>query len=190
LTLLDGDGEFVKILKTKFVLFGYSYIPRSNKILKDWEKLDKALDENKIIRIEGIQSHSGKIEPVNTIDTHENTDSMQNDFFNKFKPSFETLQASGHTLIWCTHDPPFNTPLDNCWGTSVGSYSIRGAIDTYQPLLTFHGHIHETVDCSREYSFRSGSSWSFSSGERYNKPNLSFIIVETSNPSFGKRYCE
>jgi uncharacterized protein len=65
--------------------------------------------------------------------------------------------------IFNFHDPPVDSTLDTCpmldWNTDppsqivrggqlvlfgAGSESIRRAIETHQPLLGLHGHIHES----------------------------------------------
>jgi Icc-related predicted phosphoesterase len=65
--------------------------------------------------------------------------------------------------IFNFHDPPINSSLDTCpmldWSTDppsqivrggqivlhgAGSASVRRAIETHQPLLGLHGHIHES----------------------------------------------
>ncbi len=65
--------------------------------------------------------------------------------------------------IFNFHDPPRDSTLDTCpmldWNTDpptpvvkggqivmhgAGSQSVRRAIETYQPMLGLHGHIHES----------------------------------------------
>lgn len=67
----------------------------------------------------------------------------------------------GH-CVFNFHDPPINSTLDTCpmldWTTDpptpivkagqlvmhgAGSTSVRRAIETHQPMLGLHGHIHE-----------------------------------------------
>ena len=49
--------------------------------------------------------------------------------------------------IWLIHAPPANLNLDVCsHGAKVGSYSVLKFIKEYQPLLTIHGHIHESPE--------------------------------------------
>jgi Icc-related predicted phosphoesterase len=67
------------------------------------------------------------------------------------------------TSIFNFHDPPNDSTLDTCpmldWSTDpptpivkagqmvmhgAGSKSVRRAIETYQPMLSLHGHIHES----------------------------------------------
>jgi Icc-related predicted phosphoesterase len=51
--------------------------------------------------------------------------------------------------IWMIHGPPMNTCLDYAKnGEHVGSIAVRQLIQEKKPLLTLHGHIHETVDKS------------------------------------------
>lgn len=46
-----------------------------------------------------------------------------------------------------THGPPFDTCCDMLKSDiHCGSRAIRNCIEQFQPLLTLHGHIHETVD--------------------------------------------
>ena len=55
--------------------------------------------------------------------------------------------------IWLIHAPPANLLLDVCAdGRKVGSNTIYEFITNYQPLITIHGHIHE----SPEYN---GNNW-------------------------------
>jgi Icc-related predicted phosphoesterase len=70
--------------------------------------------------------------------------------------------------IFNLHDPPFDSTLDICplldWNSdpprqvmrggqivmhAAGSIAVRKAIETYQPLLGLHGHIHESPAAAR-----------------------------------------
>jgi len=70
--------------------------------------------------------------------------------------------------IFNFHDPPVDSTLDTCpmldWNTvpptpiiqagqvvmhGAGSKSVRRAIETYQPMLGLHGHIHESQSVAR-----------------------------------------
>ena len=49
-------------------------------------------------------------------------------------------------LILVAHQPPFETVNDMTnIGKHVGSRSLRGFIERYQPLICFTGHIHEGI---------------------------------------------
>jgi uncharacterized protein len=79
--------------------------------------------------------------------------------------------------IFNIHVPPYGTGLDSApeleSGTSlkrggtisvpVGSYAVRDAILSYQPLLSLHGHIHESrgiQQLDRTVSINPGSAYS------------------------------
>ena len=47
--------------------------------------------------------------------------------------------------IWMIHQPPDQLGMDICGhGARVGSPAVREFIEQHQPLLTMHGHIHES----------------------------------------------
>jgi Icc-related predicted phosphoesterase len=81
-------------------------------------------------------------------------------------------------LLCSLHAPPYNTHLD--WGPTlssdlqpkaefggavmqhVGSKAVREAIEEFQPLVTLHGHIHESSGfdrIGRTYCFNPGSEY-------------------------------
>ncbi|RLI72905.1 metallophosphoesterase [Archaeoglobales archaeon] len=79
------------------------------------------------------------------------------------------------TCIFNIHVPPFRTPLDQApllekdlqqkaQGVQpVGSIAVYEAIEKYQPLLSLHGHIHEsrgTVKIGRTLCINPGSEYS------------------------------
>jgi Icc-related predicted phosphoesterase len=48
-------------------------------------------------------------------------------------------------IILVSHQPPENTDCDRiASGSHVGSQAVRRFIETYQPLICFTGHIHES----------------------------------------------
>ncbi|MFX0058617.1 MAG: metallophosphoesterase [Candidatus Hodarchaeota archaeon] len=54
--------------------------------------------------------------------------------------------------IYIFHMPPANMGLDVCYdGRKVGSKAIYNFISKYQPLLTLHGHIHESPETSGKW---------------------------------------
>src|SRR4030043_2432106 len=55
-------------------------------------------------------------------------------------------------VTYIMHSPPFGTRLDFIQGgKSAGSRSIKTFIERNQPLLTLHGHIHESPELSGAY---------------------------------------
>jgi Icc-related predicted phosphoesterase len=46
----------------------------------------------------------------------------------------------------------------------IGSLALRLFIEKYQPYLTFHGHVHETVKRSGEYKHQIGRTLCLTAG--------------------------
>ena len=68
--------------------------------------------------------------------------------------------------IYIMHSPPFGTLLDLIYGGKpAGSRSIRAFIKRNQPLLTLHGHIHESPELSGAYVDRLGETLMVNPGQ-------------------------
>jgi Icc-related predicted phosphoesterase len=87
--------------------------------------------------------------------------------------------TSMETAIFNIHVPPFDTTIDEgpdidpeSWDQktsmgrsmtkAVGSHAVRGAIDDHQPMLSLHGHIHESrgvVRLGRTLAINPGSDY-------------------------------
>jgi uncharacterized protein len=90
------------------------------------------------------------------------------------------------TTIFNFHAPPFGSKLDNAPALNddltykaggqalgpVGSTSVRDAIAAYQPMLSLHGHIHESKGASRI-----GSTLALNPGSSYEEGILQAAIV-------------
>jgi len=68
--------------------------------------------------------------------------------------------------VYVMHSPPFGTRLDLIQeGKPAGSRSIRTFIERNQPLLTLHGHIHESPELSGAYLDHVGKTLSINPGQ-------------------------
>lgn len=67
-------------------------------------------------------------------------------------------QSNPARTIYVCHAPPYDTGLDLMRKKHVGSRSLRTFIEQHQPLLTLHGHIHESPQISRRYAERLGTT--------------------------------
>jgi len=93
------------------------------------------------------------------------------------------------------HQPPYGGNLDvikktNRWFNKdrhVGSKSIQHFINQEKPLLTLHGHIHETVSISKNFIDHNQNYLSFTAGNNYLSQNVSFLIFDLHNFSDVKR---
>ena len=93
--------------------------------------------------------------------------------------------------IFNLHVPPKNTPIDQAMAldesfrpvmkggspviTGVGSSAVREAIEKYQPMLSLHGHIHESRG-----EARIGRTVALNPGSEYSEGVLRGVIVSLS----------
>jgi uncharacterized protein len=93
--------------------------------------------------------------------------------------------------IFNLHVPPKNTPIDQAMEldaefrpvvkggspviTGVGSSAVRDAITTYQPMMSLHGHIHESRG-----EARIGKTVALNPGSEYSEGVLRGVIITLS----------
>jgi Icc-related predicted phosphoesterase len=96
-----------------------------------------------------------------------------------------------HRAIFNLHVPPKNTPIDQAMEldaefrpvvkggspviAGVGSSAVRDAITTYQPMMSLHGHIHESRG-----EARIGKTVALNPGSEYSEGVLRGVIITLS----------
>jgi len=111
----------------KFII-GYSFVSPMPFLLKDWEKVDFKGDKQ-------------ITEPKYDVRTAPKEKGTIEEDLNKLKK-----MADAKKTIYVIHAPPYNTELDiTSLGEHVGSKAVRKFIEKEQPLMTLHGHIHESA---------------------------------------------
>ena len=79
------------------------------------------------------------------------------------------------------HAPPFNTGLDTLHnGRPIGSRALRAFIETRKPLITLHGHIHESPYMSGIYRTNLGDTLSVNPGHAHDR--LHAVTFDTYAP--------
>jgi Icc-related predicted phosphoesterase len=103
--------------------------------------------------------------------------------------------APPERLIFNLHCPPYDTPLDLAPKISadlmvdgqqmahVGSTAVRSVIEDAQPLLSLHGHIHESRAATRL-----GRTLSVNPGSSYEQGILNGCVVQLDGRKKAKRY--
>jgi Icc-related predicted phosphoesterase len=129
----------------EYEVFGYAYIPPTPFWLKDWERYDvsRYVDPGCVPPYEGVVTF-----PVS-----------------EHVRSWATISADLNDLVgdsdldkavFLFHSPPYKTALDRAAldgqmvdhvpvDVHVGSIAIMRLIEERQPLLTLHGHVHEST---------------------------------------------
>ena len=82
--------------------------------------------------------------------------------------------------IYVIHMPPYKLGLDKCLnGKDVGSRAVYDFLFEKQPLLSFHGHIHESPEVSNIWQTRLGSTICVQPGQHDEK--LTYVIIDMSS---------
>jgi len=141
---------------SNYQVFGYSHTPPSPFQLKDWEKYDVS----RYVPPGCVSPEEGR----RTVAC-----SPQEIKYATIKRDLDTL-AGEHTLdnaIFLFHGPPYETKLDRAandgkmidyvpFDLHVGSIAIQRFIEQRQPLVTLHGHIHESARLTGSWRDRIG----------------------------------
>ncbi|MDD5331264.1 MAG: metallophosphoesterase [Candidatus Nanoarchaeia archaeon] len=158
--LLKNIHNKVISLHENLKIAGYSYVPLTPFKYKDWERLDLTNKSEKEYRkgflTEGTISKNNKFINVK-FDLNDRKKTIEEDLNKLIKSPKETILV--------IHSPPYNTKLDiTNSGEHVGSLAVRKFIEEKQPILTLHGHIHETVKMSGTFIEKINKTLCVSSG--------------------------
>ena len=184
----DGVWEYVHNRRVEFgayVVYGYSYVPPTPFLLKDWERYDvsRFVDPGCVSPEEGYLSLP--------IPEHER----------KFPTIQKDLQqlTREHNLskaIFLFHSPPYHTSLDRAAldgkkidyvevDPHIGSIAIRRFIDSRQPLVTLHGHVHESARLTGSWRQQLGRTFCLSAA--HDGPELALVRFSPENPTKATR---
>lgn len=177
-TFLDGEIAKLPILDQELYVAGYSHIGLTPFLHKDWEKWDMNPGNipHKLYRTDGYSSVEGKHIAIDRIDS---PSTIQGDL--------RQLRALGdpQKTVYIFHEAPYDTPLDMIAPDNkyikdgqlhIGSVAIRNFIENAHPLLTMHGHIHETFAQSGDYKWQSRKSMSVTAANDFSSDTLSYVL--------------
>ncbi len=166
-------------------IYGYSYVPPTPFMLKDWERYD----------ISRFTPH-GSIAPEDGITSSGNTD--PEDKYKTIKDDLENIAGVNDLSksIFLFHSPPYKTLLDRGdlegkfidhapLDVNLGSIAIRDFIIKYQPALTMHGHIHESTRLTGSWNDILGRTWCYNGS--HDGPELSIITFNPAEPGSATR---
>jgi Icc-related predicted phosphoesterase len=163
----------------RYLVYGYAIVPPSPFLRKDWEKYDvsRYTPPGSVSPEEGRRSV-----PVDPRDTRLAT----------IKEDLENLvgDADLENAVFLFHTPPHDTALDRAaldgqmvdhvpFDLHVGSIAVRRFIETRQPLLTLHGHIHESTRLTGAWRDRLGRTHMFNAA--HDGPELSLVDFDLEN---------
>jgi uncharacterized protein len=167
------------------MVYGYANVPPTPFRLKDWERYDvsRFVDPGCISPEEGWHSTS--------VDRRE----LQ---FGTIQKDLEELTRNDslEKSMMLFHCPPYKTHLDRAGldgrmvdhvpvDVHVGSIAIRRLIERRQPLLTLHGHVHESARITGNWRDTIGRTHLFSAA--HDGPELAVIRFNPDQPALTLR---
>jgi len=164
-----------------FEIYGYSYVPPTPFQLKDWERYDVSqyVDPGCISPEEGIRS-------VKVPQARIRYSTIAKDLENL------TGKDDLSRAAFLFHTPPYKTNLDRAaldgkfvdhvpMDVHVGSIAVRRFIETRKPLLTLHGHVHESAKMTGHWMDQIDGTVCMSAA--HNGPELALVEFDLERPS-------
>jgi uncharacterized protein len=153
---------------------GLSTTPPSPYWVKDLERLDMPGDPLPVIggAVWDDQAHAAR-----EVEASEH-------FNNHPTLAAELAAAPAITGPWVfvAHTPPHATHLDRLPNLDypIGSRAVRQFIESRQPLLALHGHVHESPDTTGSYVERIGQTLCINPGQSNDR--LYAVMLDTARP--------
>ncbi len=169
----------VRVDAGQYPVYGYAYVPPTPFRLKDWERYDvsRFVDHGCVSPEEGARSMA--MEPSDVK-------------YGTIRKDLEILTANKDLsrAVFLFHAPPYDTALDRAAldavvidhapvDPHVGSIAIRKFIELRQPLLTLHGHVHESARITGRWRERIGTTHAFSAA--HDGPELAVVRFTLEN---------
>ena len=163
----------------QFTVYGYAYVPPTPFMLKDWERYDvsRYIELGCIAPNDGWFSYNPREDEINFSTIQEDLQQLIRD---------DDLSRT----IFLFHSPPYQTNLDRAGldgkmidhapvDVHVGSIAIKRFIEKRQPLLTLHGHIHESTRITGSWKDQIGKTHCFSAA--HDGTELALIRFDLNN---------
>ncbi|MFH2107903.1 MAG: metallophosphoesterase [Chrysiogenia bacterium] len=173
--------HFRKTCLDMYSIYGYSCVPPTPFALKDWERYDvsRFVDPGSLPPEEGRfsvalpEKESGFPTIQEDLEKLAGQDVLTKAVFLFHSPPYQT-HLDRAALDGCMVD---NAPLD----VHVGSIAIRRFIEARQPLVTLHGHVHESARLTGSWQEKIGRTLCFSAA--HDGPELAAVFFDPRDPS-------
>ena len=183
-----GVWEYIHDRRVSFAgheVYGYAYVPPTPFLLKDWERYDvsRYVDPGCVSPEDGFRSVPVRENQIRHATIKDDLISLVGD-------------RSVDRAIFLFHSPPYKTKLDRAaldgkmidyapLDVHVGSIAIQRFIEEKQPLVTLHGHIHESARITGAWSECIGRTCCFSAA--HDGPELALVRFDLENPAAATR---
>jgi Icc-related predicted phosphoesterase len=183
----EGLLQFIPektVLTGSLTITGYPYVPPTPFQLKDREKFDVS----RFVDPGCLPPDAGRRTLAPDYDTE----------FSFISKDLQKLSAGldPRSSIFLFHSPPYKSGLDRAaldgqsfdhvpLDVHVGSIAIQRFIEDFQPMLTLHGHIHESYRITGIWKELSGQTVSLSAADEV--PKLAIVRFSTGKPGDAER---
>jgi Icc-related predicted phosphoesterase len=166
-------------------VYGYACVPPTPFLLKDWERYDvsRFVDPGSVSPEDGHRTV-----PAPEAETKWGT----------IAGDLEALAGSDDLsrAVFLFHAPPYRSALDRAAldgrtvdhapvDVHVGSIAVRRFIEARQPLVTLHGHVHESARLTGAWQDRIGRTVCLSAA--HDGPELALVRFELEQPQVATR---
>ncbi len=168
-----------------WTVYGYSFVPPTPFALKDWERYDvsRHVDPGCTSPEEGWRTVPVAEGEVRYATIRDDLARLAGD---------DDLRLG----LFLFHAPPYGTRLDRAGldgrfvehvplDPHVGSIAIRRFIESRQPLLTLHGHVHESARLTGDWRDRLGRTHCFSAA--HDGAELALVRFDLESPGDATR---
>jgi len=148
---------------------GYWHTPPTPWFVKDFERLDVPGDEPPLMGGARWDTNFKRMKQQGGRTIFEGYPTMQEEI--------DGFTPPAAPWVFVAHTPPHASKLDQAAGNhSWGSKAVRQAIEKHQPLLSLHGHIHDSPEVSGEFSEKFGNTTAVNPGQLVR--TLCYAVVE------------
>ena len=174
-----------RVVWNQFSIYGYACVPPTPFLLKDWERYDvsRFIDPGSVAPEEGWHSVPYDEDELRNTTIQEelnqliDKDDLSNAVFlfhaSPYRSKLDRAALDGKSIE--------HVPLD----VHIGSIAIQRFIEQRQPLLTLHGHVHESSRLTGEWKEKIGRTVAISAA--IDCRELSLIRFELEAPENATR---
>jgi uncharacterized protein len=168
-----------------YTVFGYACVPPTPFRLKDWERYDvsRFVDPGCSSPEEGWRTVPAAASEVRYGTIQQDLEALAGD------------RPLGRAIM-LFHSPPYKSALDRAaldgrsvdfvpLDVHVGSIAIQRFIETRQPHVTLHGHVHESARLTGAWATRIGLTHAFSAA--HDGPELALVRFDPDDPASATR---
>lgn len=169
----------------QYDIYGYACVPPTPFMPKDWERYDisRYVPPGCVSPEEGYRSVPCPANEVRYATIQQDLESLVG-------------RRNAEHAIFLFHSPPYETRLDRVANDGrmidfvpldlhVGSIAIRRLIERREPLLSLHGHVHESAGLTGSWRDRIGRTHVF--GAAHDGPELSLVRFDPAKLSQASR---